>query len=191
MAILAFNDMEVLDYAGPYEVFNVAGELSDPAEFSVISVGLTGAVATGRGGFTVQPDHGLDDCPPADLLVVPGGAGARKLQSDDRLLAWLRDRAAEVEMLLSVCTGSLVLASAGLLHRRRATTHHTAYAELADLDPTVQVERGPRFVRSADRLWTSAGISAGIDLSLRVVRELAGARIHDNVVAEMEWGWGS
>ncbi|WP_241153707.1 DJ-1/PfpI family protein [Nocardioides pantholopis] len=191
VAILAFDDMEVLDYAGPYEVFNVAGEVSDPGAFSVLSVGLTGEVATGRGGFRVLPDHGLDDCPATDLLVVPGGAGVRRLQSDDRLLAWLRDRAAEVEVLVSVCTGALLLASAGLLHGRRATTHHTAYAELAGLDPTVQVERGPRFVRSADRLWTSGGISAGIDLSLRVVRELAGPRVHDDVVAEMEWGWRS
>lgn len=191
VAILAFDDMEVLDYAGPYEVFNVAGELTDPSAFRVFSVGLADRPAVGRGGFAVLPTYSLDTAPPPDLLVVPGGAGTRALLKDEALLEWLRERAAEVELLMSVCTGSLVLAAAGLLQRRRATTHHTAYAELAALDETLHVEQGPRFVRSAERIWTSAGVSAGIDLSLRVVEDLAGPAARDAVVEEMEWMWRS
>lgn len=191
VAILAFDDMEVLDYAGPYEVFNVAGELTDPSAFEVFSVGLTDRPAVGRGGFTVVPTYSLETAPPPDILVVPGGAGTRPLLKEEPLLEWVRERAAEVELLMSVCTGSLVLAQAGLLHRRRATTHHTAYAELADLDPTVHVERGPRFVRSAERIWTSAGVSAGIDLALHVVEVLAGTAARDATVEEMEWMWRS
>lgn len=191
MAILAFDDMEVLDYAGPYEVFNVAGELGEGAPFSVFSVGLTGVPAVGRGGFTVVPTYSLQDAPPPDLLVVPGGAGTRRLLADDRLLAWVKERAAEVELLLSVCTGALVLGAAGLLERRPATTHHDAYDELAAISPTTTVVRGQRFVRSAETILTSAGVSAGVDLALHAVQLLAGPATRDLVVAEMEWMWQS
>ncbi|WP_284534762.1 DJ-1/PfpI family protein [Nocardioides sp. T2.26MG-1] len=191
VAILAFDDMEVLDFAGPYEVFNVAGELGEDGPFSVFSVGLTGAPAVGRGGFTVLPTYSLDDAPPPDLLVVPGGAGTRPLLHDERLLAWLRERAAEVELLLSVCTGALLLGQAGLLERRAATTHHDAYDELAAISPTTKVVRGQRFVRSAETILTSAGVSAGVDVSLHAVQLLAGQATRDLVVAEMEWMWQS
>lgn len=191
VAILAFDDMEVLDYAGPYEVFNVAGELSDGEPFRVFSIGLSGAPATGRGGFTVLPTYALEDAPPPDLVVVPGGAGTRRLTGDERLLAWLRERAAEVELLMSVCTGALVLGAAGLLDGRRATTHHDAYDELAAISPTTTVVRGQRFVRSSDTVLTSAGVSAGVDLALHVVQQLAGQATHDRTVEEMEWMWRS
>jgi transcriptional regulator GlxA family with amidase domain len=191
VAILAFDDVEVLDFAGPYEVFTVAGELGEDQPFSVFSVGLTGAPAVGRGGFTVTPTYSLDDAPPPDLLVVPGGAGTRRLLHDERLLAWLRERAAEVEVLLSVCTGALVLGAAGLLDRRPATTHHDAFDELAAVSPTTTVVRGQRFVRSSERIVTSAGVSAGVDASLHVVQQLVGQQTRDRVVTEMEWMWQS
>jgi transcriptional regulator GlxA family with amidase domain len=191
VAILAFDDMEVLDYAGPYEVFNVAGELGEGHPFRVFSVGLTDAPAVGRGGFTVVPTYSLDDAPPPDVLVVPGGAGTRPLLKDERLLEWVRERAAEVELLLSVCTGALVLAQAGLLVRRRATTHHDAFDELAAISPTTHVVRGQRFVRAAETILTSAGVSAGVDLALHAVQLLAGPETRDRTVAEMEWMWQS
>lgn len=191
VAILAFDDMEVLDYAGPYEVFNVAGELGDGRPFEVFSVGLDEGPAVGRGGFAVQPTYALDGAPPSDLLVVPGGAGVRRLLEDERLLAWLRERAAEVEVLVSVCTGALLLGAAGLLRDRAATTHHDAFEELATISPTTQVVRGQRFVRSDERVLTAAGVSAGIDAALHVVGRLTDQRTHDVTVAEMEWGWRS
>jgi transcriptional regulator GlxA family with amidase domain len=191
VAILAFDDMEVLDFAGPYEVFNVAGELGEGSPFSVFSVSLTGGPVVGRGGFTVLPTYSLEDAPPSDLLVVPGGAGTRALLGDERLMTWVRERAAEVELLLSVCTGALVLARAGLLERRPATTHHSAYDELAAISPTTQVVRGQRFVRSAENVLTSAGVSAGVDLALHVVQLLTGQETRDRTVTEMEWMWQS
>nr|WP_278249527.1 DJ-1/PfpI family protein [Nocardioides sp. IC4_145] len=186
---MAFDDMEVLDFAGPYEVFNVAGELGEGRPFEVVTVGLTGEPAVGRGGFTVLPDHRLADCPPVDVLVVPGGAGTRALVDHEELATFLRERYDAVELLMSVCTGSMLLARAGLLAGLPATTHHTAYDELAALDPSVVVERGPRFVHSAERLWTSAGVSAGVDLALEVVERLAGPAAREVTVAEMEWLW--
>jgi transcriptional regulator GlxA family with amidase domain len=191
VAILAFDDMEVLDYAGPYEVFNVAGELGEGRPFSVFSVGLTSAPAVGRGGFTVQPTYALEDAPLSDLLVVPGGAGTRPLLRDERLLDWLRERAGEVELLVSVCTGALLLGAAGLLAGRPATTHHGAYDELAAVSPRTTVVRGQRFVRSHHTILTSAGVSAGVDASLHAVQLLAGQETRDRTVAEMEWMWQS
>lgn len=191
VAILAFDDIEVLDFAGPYEVFNVAGELGEDAPFSVFSVGVGEGNAVGRGGFTVVPTYSLDDAPPPDVLVVPGGAGTRRLLGDDRVLGWVRERAAEVELLLSVCTGALLLGAAGLLHRRRATTHHDAFEELAALSPTTAVVRGQRFVRSSETILTSAGVSAGIDLSLHAVQLLTGQVTRDRAATEMEWMWQS
>jgi transcriptional regulator GlxA family with amidase domain len=191
VAILAFDDMEVLDFAGPYEVFNVAGELGDGHPFSVHSVGVTGDPVAGRGGFTVLPTYSLADAPIPDLVVVPGGSGARALMKDDRVLAWVRERAAEVELLLSVCTGALVLGAAGLLDGRPATTHHDCYDELATVSPTTNVIRGQRFVRSSENILTSAGVSAGVDLALHVVQLLAGQETRDRTVTEMEWMWQS
>jgi transcriptional regulator GlxA family with amidase domain len=189
VAILAFDDMEVLDYAGPYEVFNVAGELGEDRPFEVFSVGLSDGLATGRGGFAVLPSYALDDAPAADLLVVPGGAGTRPLLGDERLLAWLRERAGEVELLMSVCTGALLLGAAGLLEGRSATTHHDAFDELEALSPTTRVVRDQRFVQADERVLTSAGVSAGVDCALHAVRLLTDQHTLDVTVAEMEWGW--
>ncbi len=186
--ILAFDDMEVLDYAGPYEVFNVAGEMSDPPAFSVASVGVTPR-PIGRGGFTVVPDHTLEDAPAADILVVPGGEGTRRLQHDGRVLTWLTRRTAGDGLLLTVCTGALVAATAGLLEGLEATTHHEAFDDLARASPTTTVLRGRRFVRSSDRIRTAAGVSAGVDLALDIVGELAGSDLRSAVAGEMEWMW--
>jgi transcriptional regulator GlxA family with amidase domain len=185
--ILAFDDMEVLDFAGPYEVFSVAGDLGRGA-FSVHAVGVTAAPA-GRGGFGVRPVSTLDEAPTADVLVIPGGKGTRPLMTDERLLSWVRDRVGQTTTLLTVCTGALIAGAAGLLDGLRSTTHHDAWDELAAIAPKTIVDRGPRFVRSSDRIWTSAGVSAGVDLSLEVVAELAGPEVRDAVVAEMEWSW--
>ena len=187
--ILAFAEMEVLDYAGPYEVFNVAGELTDPKTFQVRSVGVKPGRVVARGGFTVVPDHSLADAPPADLLIIPGGAGSRRLLDNAELLDWVRTRATATELIASVCTGALLLAAAGLLEDCAATTHHGAFDELARLSPSTAIVSDQRYVHSAPGLWTSGGISAGIDLSLALVEELAGAGARDVVVAEMEWGW--
>jgi transcriptional regulator GlxA family with amidase domain len=187
VGVIAFDDMEVLDYAGPYEVFNVAGELSDGG-FSVVSIGLTDR-PIGRGGFTVVADVTLEDAPDVDVLVLPGGAGTRSLLEDARLAQWLRERAAMSEHVLSVCTGALLLGAAGLLDGLPATTHHGAYDELVALSPTTVLETGGRWVASAERMWTTAGVSAGIDASLDLVALLAGDELRARVVDEMEWNW--
>jgi len=186
--ILAFDGMEVLDYAGPYEVFNVAGEQTSPAAFTVQAVGVSPRPA-GRGGFEVVPVCQYPEAPPADILVIPGGRGTRPLMGDQALLAWIAGRAAGAELVMTVCTGALLAAAAGLLDGLAATTHHGAFGELERAAPTATVVRGVRFVRSAPGLYTSAGVSAGVDLALHVVEELAGAEARAATEAEMEWMW--
>ena len=146
--ILAFDGMEVLDYAGPYEVFNVAGEQTSPAAFQVQTVGVSPRPA-GRGGFEVVPVCHYSQAPPADILVIPGGRGTRPLMGDQELLAWIAGRAAGAELVMTVCTGALLAAAAGLLDGLAATTHHGAFAELERAAPTATVVRSVRFVRSA------------------------------------------
>lgn len=196
VGILAFDQMEVLDFAGPYEVFNVAGDLSaPPGMFQVLTVGVT-AEPIGRGGFCVRPDHVLQDAPHLDILVIPGGAGSRSVLENAEVLAWVRERHLDAELTLTVCTGALIAASAGLLAGRRAATHHGAYEELAaigraagDHEP-IDVADGWRVVRSSDKLWTSAGVSAGIDLALEAVESLSDRSLRKAVEEEMEWGVG-
>lgn len=187
VGLLAFDDMEVLDYAGPYEVFNVAGEIGGGI-FSVLPIGVTDT-PVGRGGFTVVPGRTLEDAPAVDVLVIPGGVGTRGLTSDERVLEWVRERAPEAEHVLSVCTGALLLGAAGLLAGLPATTHHDAYDELRALSPATTLQTGRRWVAATPRMWTSAGVSAGIDASLALVGMLGGSRLRDLVIDEMEWMW--
>ena len=189
VAILVFDDMETLDFAGPHEVFAMAGEQVQPSPFRVYEVGLTCAPVLARGRLQVTPSHSIDTCPDPDILIIPGGYGTRQLKHHDGLIEWLAAKAGQVELLLSVCTGSLLLAKAGLLAGRRATTHHTAFDRLAILSPTTTVVRDARFVESSDRIITSGGVSAGIDMSLFVVGKLLGEKARAMVEDEMEYGW--
>jgi transcriptional regulator GlxA family with amidase domain len=189
VAILVFDDVEVLDFCGPYEVFNVASEAVTPSPFYVYSVGIIERPIQARGRFTFTPHYTIETSPQADVLIVPGGYGIRPLIKHGRLLSWITDQANKVERLISVCTGALLLAKAGLLESCEATTHHSAFDRLKELSPTTTVVADRRFVQTSQRILTAAGISAGIDVALHVVNELAGSRVHGAVVEEMEYNW--
>jgi transcriptional regulator GlxA family with amidase domain len=189
VAILIFDEVEVLDFAGPYEVFNVARESVEPPPFFVYNVGITGRPILGRGDFTVTPRYSITDCPQPDILIVPGGFGVRPLLKHDVLVSWIASQAARVELLLSVCTGALLLAKAGLLSNLSATTHHSAFDHLRQLSPTTTIVKDKRFVQSSDVIMTSGGISAGIDLALNVVEKLAGVKLRTTVMETMEYKW--
>ena len=189
VGILAFQSMEVLDFAGPYEVFNVANEVSGRPTFDVAGIGAQPGPVRARGGFTVLPPTSIAAGVFPDILVVPGGPGTAAVAKDPDLSAWVRSASEEPELVVSVCTGAFVLAAAGLLDGRPATTHHWAFDDLLTAAPSIDLVRDQRFVRSSDRIWTSGGISAGIDLSLHLIGLLAGAETHEKVVAMLEWGW--
>ena len=189
VAILIFDEVEVLDFAGPYEVFNDASGAVSPPPFYAYTIGPTEKQIITKGKLVVTPQYSIEKAPQADILIIPGGFGTRTLLKDEPLLSWIRDQAGKVEWLLSVCTGALLLAKAGLLKDRPATTHHTAFDHLQHLSPTTRIEKNKRFVRSAATIYTSGGISAGIDLSLHLVEKLAGPEVHAAVVEEMEYRW--
>jgi len=190
VSILVFDDIEVLDFSGPYEVFNVASEAAAPSPFYVYSVGITDRPVQGRGKFTFTPRYSIKDSPQADVLIIPGGYGTRPLLKHEGLISWITKQAGKVEWLVSVCTGALLLAKAGLLKNCPATTHHTAFDRLQELSPTTTIVKDERFVQSSSNLLTAGGISAGIDVALDLVNKLAGAEVYTDVVEEMEYNWG-
>jgi len=193
VGILVFENVEVLDLAGPFEVFSrarlVPGSESrrseDSAPFRVFTVAATRAPLRTTGGLEVTPAHGFADAPAIDLLVVPGGFGTRPLLADAPTLDWIRRTASAARLVTSVCTGALLLAKAGILDGRRATTHWASLDLLATLGKGIRVERGERFVD--DGVVSSAGVSAGIDMAFAVVERLCGKAVADETAHYIEY----
>ncbi len=173
IGIVLFPDVEELDAVGPWEVL-AHWTQSYPADgWSVSTLSRDGGPVRAAKGLTLTPDHAFADAPPYDVLVLPGGKGTRPLLADPKELDWVRAQRAQVALMTSVCTGSLVYAAAGLLTGRPATTYWSCFDELAALDPTIELRTEDRFVDDGDVI-TSAGVSAGIDMALHLVARLAG-----------------
>jgi transcriptional regulator GlxA family with amidase domain len=193
VGIFLFPGVEVLDFAGPYEVFSrtrltpgtESRRSEESAPFRVFTVAANANPVVATGGLRVIPDFEFTSAPPIDLLVVPGGFGTRALLEDPTTLAWVRQTAAAAQRVTSVCTGSLVLARAGLLSGRRATTHWGALDLLAKMDPTIRVEADLRVVD--DGVVTSAGVSAGIDMALSLVEAMYGRPVADETAKYIEF----
>jgi len=186
VALLLFDNVEVLDFAGPFEVFAVADELRDHTAFNLCTVGLTRGTVRAVNGLKVLADYTLEDCPAPDVLLIPGGAGTRKLLNQPALLEWLRIKSRTAEIVASICTGALVLGKAGLLDGLRVTTHHKCLDELRAAAPTAIVDPSRRF-HDNGKFCTAAGISAGIDLSLHLVARLLGPEAADSTASHMEY----
>lgn len=187
VAILLFDDVEVLDFAGPFEVFAVTDELGGGTRFNVITIGVVPGAIRARNGLKVVPDHTPESCPRVDILIVPGGAGTRALLRQPALIEWIHRRATTAEITLSVCTGALVLGRAGLLDGLRATTHHQNLGHLRAIAPAALVDSSQRF-HDNGRIVTAAGISAGIDASLHLVARLLGDDVATATAIYMEYG---
>jgi transcriptional regulator GlxA family with amidase domain len=191
VGIVLFEDIEVLDFCGPFEVFaatrlNEANRREEPSPFAVWLIAEDNAPVVTAGGMKVVPNHTFTSCPKLDILVVPGGWGTRRELNNPALLEWLRRRAPEVETLTSVCTGALLLAAAGLLDGRRATTHWRSLDWLRESFPAVTVDYDQHVVEDGPVL-TSAGISAGIDLALKVVERYCGEAVARATARHMEY----
>ncbi len=191
VGIVIFADVEVLDFCGPFEVFSVT-RLDDTrrreteSPFEVRLVAETPDVVVASGGLKVTPDCTLAECPPLDVLIIPGGWGTRSLLEHRPMLDWIAERGATVPTLTSVCTGALLLGRTGLLDGRRATTHWRALDLLREVAPRATVEDALHVVEDG-HVVTSAGISAGIDMSLRVVARLHGETIARETARHMEY----
>jgi transcriptional regulator GlxA family with amidase domain len=186
VAILIFDDVEVLDFAGPFEVFALTDELCNHEAFHAFMFAESPGSVRARNGLKVVPDFTLENCPPPHVLVVPGGRGSRALLKKPALLEWIRTKARTAEIVMSVCTGALVLAKAGLLDGLRVTTHHTALDLLRELAPAAIVDPSQRF-HDNGKIITAAGISAGLDSSLHVVARLLDPAAAEATARQMEY----
>jgi len=190
VCILVFDEVEVLDFCGPFEVFSVTGGRQGLKPFDVCTVAERETPVRARGGLSVNPAHSFESCPQPDILLIPGGMGTRREMNNPRMLQWLRGHAESAELVLSVCSGALVLAKAGLLNGLEATTHHDALDELRAIDPDIAVDGQKRFIDNG-QVIVSAGISAGIDMSLHVVARLLGREQAIETARYMEYEWTS
>jgi transcriptional regulator GlxA family with amidase domain len=190
LAILIFAEAEVLDFCGPFEVFSVANRYTEPAAFRVFTVAERIGPVLARGGLSVNPQYSFADCPQADVVLVPGGQGTRTEMNNPAVIEWIKQAANSAELVLSVCTGSLLLAKAGLLDGLAATTHHGSIDLLRSLAPRTTVHDDRRYVDNG-RVVCSAGIAAGIDMSLHVVARLCGDDVARKTARQMEYPWQS
>ena len=192
VGIYLFDEVEVLDFAGPYEVFStasrVAGRLwpGELAPFTVFTAAETRQVRA-RGGLLVTPDYDLRGHPPIDVLIVPGGLVSEELEKNS-VISWILMTSRSSVLTASVCTGSFLLARAGLLEGKKATTHWEDINDFKELFPDTIVHENVRWVDEG-RIVTSAGISAGIDMSLHLIARLKGEDLALGTARQMEFDW--
>ena len=191
VGILVFDQVEVLDVAGPFEVFTVTRlnkelrqEESSPFRVLLVSENMDQVSAVG--GLRFTPDVTHDNCPELDLLIVPGGWGTRTQVKNANLLKWIANRSRRTKLTGSVCTGSSLLGEAGLLDGREATTHWRTFDILRQAAPKAYIREDLRVTMDGS-IFTSAGISAGIDMALHIVSYLFGTKTGEATARQMEY----
>jgi len=187
VAILLFDNVEVLDFAGPYEVFTTATRVAQQPVFEVMTVAAEPDAVRARAGLVVRADYALHAHPPVDLLIVPGGVVTAALASP-ALIDWIAEVASQSRLTASVCTGAFLLAKAGVIDTQTVTTHWEDIADLRAGWPSLRVVDGVRWVDQG-RIVTSAGISAGIDMSLHLVERCAGREQALRTARQMDFDW--
>ena len=187
VAIFIYDKAEVLDFSGPFEVFSTASRLSPDAPFQVFLVGETGAEVSARGGFRVLPNYGFKNHPPIDVLIVVGGVHTAEM-SKPVVLEWIAHHAATANLVASVCTGAFLLAKAGVIKGEAVTTHWEDIADLRASFPGLEVRENCPWVDQG-RLVTSAGISAGIGMSLHLIARLHSRELAIQTARQMEFDW--
>lgn len=195
VAIVLFDRVEVLDFAGPFEVFSVCGASGEKAgHFNVYTVAEKESI-TARNGLKIVPHYLLGNCPNPEIFLIPGGGGysptlgaygSRKEMNNPVLLDWIREQNKTAELVLSVCTGSHILAKAGLLDGLSATTHWKAIDQLKEAAPATKVVDDQRWVDNG-RIIVSGGVSAGIDMSLHVIATLLGDAVASETARYMQY----
>jgi transcriptional regulator GlxA family with amidase domain len=193
VGILAYDEVEALDLAGPYEVFTTAARMQQrshpegPALFEVSCVARTREPVGARAGMRLLPTHDLAGAPPLDVLVVPGGVVDAVLTCQETL-QWIAAVHTQTTITASVCTGAFILAASGVLTQGPVTTHWEDEADLAQRFPALEVRSNVRWVDQG-RIVTSGGISAGIDMSLHLVQRLAGEALAQRTAHQMAFAW--
>jgi transcriptional regulator GlxA family with amidase domain len=187
LGIFLFENVEVLDFAGPFEVFSVASQLSDYSLLKVFTFGESDALLRSVNGLQVTPDLGVSDLPHFDYLVLPGGDGSKRVVQKPELLAKLQTLVEKSTWTMSVCSGSRILGKTGFLENKPYCTHHEVYESMADIVPSGLPKPELRFIQSDAKIWTSAGISAGIDLALHLLENTFGEELALKTAQYMEY----
>jgi transcriptional regulator GlxA family with amidase domain len=187
VGIYLFDDVEVLDFAGPYEVFSAAQLEDGTKPFEVITLSQNGGLISAANGLRVETEKTIQAAPQLDLLIIPGGKGAteNELHKQD-VISYIKQQHKKTEILASVCTGAFLLAEAGVLEGKEATTHKGSLDKLKEAYPQLNVQRNVKFVDEGEVL-TAAGISAGIELSLHIVARLCGEETMRKTADYMEY----
>ena len=196
VGIFIFDEVEVLDFTGPYEVFsatrlskkvlskkNIKEIYKTKSPFNVFTISEKKKIITTIGGLRVSCDYIFFDNPTVDILLIPGGIGTRKLINNKNVISWIKKKK-DIELIFSVCTGSLLLAAAGLLKNQSAATHWSSESLLKKISPSTRIKR-KRYVM--DNICTSAGVASGIDLSLKIVEKYLGKRVANNTSKYIEY----
>ena len=183
LGALLYPKFELLDTFGPLEMF---GNL--PGLIDIVTVAQQKGPVRSAQGVSVVADHGLADCPPLDLLLIPGGEGTRTEVENATLIDWLRRRVPEIDNVMTVCSGTALLARTGHLDGRRATTNKMFFHDVATNGPRVEWVREARWVEDG-KFATSSGVSAGIDMALAVIAKLVGPQVSDNLAIATEYDW--
>lgn len=187
VGIFLFNQIELLDFAGPYEVFSVTSELNDYRLFKVFSMTEDGTPIKTVNGLQVVPDYSFQDHPRIDILVIPGGVGTKNEMNKPSVLKWIQQNYDTSQISASVCSGARLLGKLGLLDDLESITHHEVIPHLQEIAPKTIINKSKRFVDNG-KIMTAAGISAGIDLALYIAEKLYGKDIRNKTVAYMEYG---
>ncbi len=185
VAILVHEGVELFDFAGPGEVFSVAGRFSDLVGFNVYTVASSEAPITSQTFLSVNPNFSVDNCPKPDIIILPGGQTGKALK-DIKIMEWVEKSNKEAEVVLTVCTGAFIAEKAGLLEHKRATTHWGSTFYLSQKSLLTEVLINTKYVDSG-KIITSGGVSSGIEGSLHLVQRLAGRRVAEKVARYMEY----
>lgn len=191
IAIFIYEDAEPLDFTGPFEVFTTANRMAErigmPSPFRPFLIGITDDLVIARGGFRVMPYCSISDHPGLDVIIVPGGNYEPQLGLED-LQDWIWQRYKDTMVVASVCTGAFILGYAGVLDRKKVITHHEDMDLMKEIFPLakVQTSSGKRFIDEGG-IVTSAGVSAGIDMSLHLVERFTSRELADLTAKNMEW----
>lgn len=188
VGILLFNEVEVLDFAGPYEVFSITTyNEGNEKPFKVHTVAQTKDLIKARNGLKIQPDYDFYDAPQFDILIIPGGYGAEEIEiHNPKIINWIKNNMNNVDIMASVCTGAFLLAEAGLLDGKQATTHWMDIDRLEKEYTKVNAKRNIKFIDEFN-IITSGGISAGINMSFYIVKKLLGEEIANVTAKRMEY----
>ena len=188
VGILIFDNAEVLDFAGPFEVFSVTSELNNFELFDVFTIAKTTEPIIAVNGLSVNPKYNFKNAPNVDILIVAGGAGTRNQMKDVETLNWIKEVHNSSLITASICSGSTLLGVLGLLNNQPYCTHHEVYDQMTAIVPSGIPHKTKRFV-GFNKIYTSGGISAGIDLSFHIVEVLHGKGIALKTAKYMEYDW--